>query len=122
MAMRLSLMILWNKIITRGQRGHGAMVRRHRGAGPGGPAQTRGSAPPGWLARAESGSFRERDLVGLARVEVGNWVRSVFLRFPPILIRGAGRGGVRTPGWRGGSCARIGPGSAGRGPRYEASG
>src|ERR1035438_9213114 len=99
----------------------GAMARSRR-AGPGGPAQARGPAPQGWLDGAESGSLRERDLVGVARVEVGNWVRLVCLQFPRIPIRAAGRGGVRIPGWRGGSCVRPGPGSAGRGPRCEASG
>src|ERR1039458_10333298 len=100
MAMRLSFIILWNKVITRRRREHGAMVQRHRGAGPGGPAQTRGSAPPG----AESGSIREWDLVGLLEVDPRNWVRLVFLPIRPI--RGGGRGGVGGPRWRGGIGAR----------------
>src|ERR1035438_10438632 len=98
MAMRLSLIMLWNKIITRCRRGLGAKVRRRRGAGAGGPAQAREPAPP-----RESGWFRGGDLGCLHRVEVRNWVRLVFLRFPPILIRSAGNGGVRIPGWLGGS-------------------
>src|ERR1017187_3867139 len=59
----------WNKIITHHRGGRRASFRasfrRHRGAGPGGPAQTRGSAP--------LGSIRERDLVWLLRVggEIG---------------------------------------------------
>src|ERR1039457_5187877 len=65
MAMRLSFMIVWNQIITRHRRGRGATFRRRAGAGPGGPAQTRGSAPPG----VESGSIREWDLVGLLEVD-----------------------------------------------------
>src|ERR1017187_9673614 len=117
MAIRLSFIILWNKVITRRWREHGATFRRRAGAGPGGPAQTRGSAPPG----AESGSIREWDLVGLLEVDPRNWVRLGFLLFRLRPIRGGGRGGVGGPQWLGGIGARSGSGSAERAPRCGAS-
>src|ERR1017187_5197577 len=95
----------------------GATFRRRAAEGPGAPAQTRGSAPPG----AESGSIREWDLVGLLEVDPRNWVRLGFLLFRLRPIRGGGRGGVRSLRWRGGIGARSGPGSAERVPRCGAS-